>query len=805
MTNDDIKEFALELARADTENEVIDILKQTEYWDMDDSWREYGDNPQNLSIIGNQQSRGDSALVEKLINSVDAVLMKECLRKGINPNSEQAPQSIVEAQKQFFGIYNGKLSSLDSAERKKIADNIWLIATGTKSNPSFSIIDKGEGQSPEQMPKTILSLTKSNKNTIGFVQGKYGMGGSGVLPFCGCENNVLFIISKRSHEIDAEVDKEIYGEDETRNLWGVTVVRREDPKGQEKNSHYTYLAPQGKILSFRADELLLLPRSGTHPKIFDSRLNSGTFIKLYEYDIGTGLKSAIYFNLYYRLALLIPDVALPITMLEGRGYQADSDSITLAGLSVRLEDDPKQNLEPGFPSTGSMTIDGEKLDYSIYAFKKNEESKKSKKESYAKEGVIFSINGQAHGFLSADFFSRRNVGMNYISDSILVTVDSSKMTRRKQEELFMASRDRLANKPIRRLIEEELEKIIGKHAGLKALRNKRREEMTKNALEEEKPLKDIFSKLIKNSPNLAKVLSSGFKISNPFDFRSVAASETEFTGEKFPSYFKLSKNCDEKPHPINQESFRVQYETDVENNYFQRDEDPGKMTLKCTLMRNNEVVNVNHNISLWNGSATLTVNISNIKKNQNLAPEDILHFEATVDDVNQIEPFTSEFSICIKQEKEANGSNSGTRKNPPGDKPGKERQKPSLLDPPPEPIPVHEDEWEKHDFDKYSALRIMDSGEKKGYDFYVNVDNIYLQSEIKNSKIAPEILKNRYTMGMVLLGMSIIYYDKDQEKNADKNSNGSDVYSQISQFSAAMAPFLLPMISLADLGRDSES
>ena len=67
-----------------------------------------------------------------------------------------------------------------------------MIATGQKSKPCYSILDTGEGQTPEKMPETLLSLGKSNKLRIPFVQGKFNMGGTGVLQFCG-EKNIQLI------------------------------------------------------------------------------------------------------------------------------------------------------------------------------------------------------------------------------------------------------------------------------------------------------------------------------------------------------------------------------------------------------------------------------------------------------------------------------------------------------------------------------------------------------------------------------------------------------------------------------------
>ena len=84
-----------------------------------------------------------------------------------------------------------------SQRRKELADNILLVVTGSKQKPSYSIIDKGEGQTPEDIPNTFLSLVKENKLNVPFVQGRFGMGSTGVLPFCG-DKQIQLIISKQN-------------------------------------------------------------------------------------------------------------------------------------------------------------------------------------------------------------------------------------------------------------------------------------------------------------------------------------------------------------------------------------------------------------------------------------------------------------------------------------------------------------------------------------------------------------------------------------------------------------------------------
>ena len=585
MTNTEIKKFALSLVEVDTVEDVIKILKQSNFWDDNTAWREYGDDPMNYSTIGNQQNNAAYALVETLVNSVDAVLMRECLKRGIEPDGEGAPQSIAEAQKTFFDIHDGKLANSDQRQRAELAKNIFLVATGSKQNPSLSIIDKGEGQIPERMPETILSLTKANKIKIPFVQGKFGMGGSGVLRFCSPEHQQLqLIISKRNSDIPSQ--------NEPQEMWGVTIIRRENHKEGIPHPPFTYLAPKKQVLSFSAPELPLLPKS--YPDALGKPLKSGTYMKLYEYDIGPGLRTFIGFDLYERLALLLPNVALPIRMCERRkDYTAHSYDKTLSGLSVRLDEDRSNNLEPEFPSTGEMNVDGEKFVRSIYVFKKGK-----KKEYAGNAGVIFSINGQTHGDLSKVFFERQAVGMSYLSDSILVMIDCSKVSFFKQEKLFMASRDRLADTPFKKSIERNLEGIIKNHEGLRELRNKRQKEATAEKLQDSKPMTDILENAIKKSPTLSGFLLHGDRIKDPFKMDGVAAKK-EFNGKKFPTFFNLTKELlkdNPKLCAINRE-FKIQYETDAENDYFDRNKDPGKWTLE-----HNDKAVQNCSFGLFNGS-----------------------------------------------------------------------------------------------------------------------------------------------------------------------------------------------------------
>lgn len=173
-------ELCLALLNCDTEDEVIALLSDAGYWTDRDAWRYFGDLENNWSTIGNQQSSPHAALVEKLVNAVDATLMGHCYAAGIEPTGNDAPRSMRAAVAQFFDNTTveqnpsaGLIRTWPASKRTHVAQSITLVATGSKSYPCFTISDAGEGQIPDEMPNTLLSLTRTNKMRIPFVQGKF--------------------------------------------------------------------------------------------------------------------------------------------------------------------------------------------------------------------------------------------------------------------------------------------------------------------------------------------------------------------------------------------------------------------------------------------------------------------------------------------------------------------------------------------------------------------------------------------------------------------------------------------------------
>jgi len=834
----DSKKLALSLLKAESEDEVIKLLKQAGYWDNPDVWRLLGDKDSNYSTVGNQQARPEAALVEKLVNSVDARLLAECLELGTDPESNLAPDSIPHAISILFDgldrstTREGTIADWGQKKQLEQARYITLAVTGNmprQGMPCISIADAGEGQSPGRFPDTFLSIDKSNKLRIPFVQGKFNMGGTGALKFCG-QHSLQLIISRRNPRIiEAWKGKSSKwtSHDPREDQWGFTVVRRERPTGAAgdvRNSIFRYLAPVGsglpterQVLSFPADSIAIFPDQN---RPYDREADHGTVIKLYEYDVkGFGSHALMKGGLLTRLEALLPQIALPVRVHECRPYrgeEARSFANSLVGLSVRLAENQGDNLEEGYPTTASFVVKGEHMTAQIYAFKRD------RAESYrTNEGIIFAINGQTHGVIPKTFFERSRVKMGRLAKSLIVLVDCTKLSVGAREDLFMNSRDRLSNGELRKEIEEELEDIIGKHPGLKQLRERRRAEEIHERLEESKPFEQILDSILKTSPTLSRLFKFGQRLSQPNRAETASrpgggsgkeGGDASFEPKPHPTYFRFHnrKNGEELIRTAEADRrCRIRFDTDAQNDYFERAHLRGAYEIEV-IDGPLEGTSLDHHLSLHDGVANWSIKLPEDR----VEVGDNIRIQCTVSDEVLLAPFINLALITITAKEEHNlpskkhqrlsntsgGKNgdSGTGAGTGGTNRDAGQNFSGGIDPP-TPIQVRRDDsnWREHGFDDHTACKVI---EDEGYTFYVNIDNIYLQTEMKESRDDVALLQAKFIWGNVLIGLALIHDSKRHQK--DTEQSGESVFSSIDKTTRALGPFLIPMID--NLGALSE-
>lgn len=820
MTNDQVKDLCLRLLQADYEEEVIDILTTAGFWKNRSAWRLFGDNENNYSTIGNQQAKPEAAIVEKLVNAVDARLMLECQLRAINPEGPKAPKNIRQAVAVFLENHPhpedplaGRITEWLDEKRREVAQTITFSATGARAangNPSFTIVDQGEGQTPERMPDTLLSLNKSNKLRIPFVQGKFNMGGTGVLKFCG-KQNLQLVISRRNPDV---ANRSLA--DDSDLQWGFTVVRREEPEGSRRSSVFTYLAPEnteyqpgrGGVLRFTSDTLPLFPEGND---AYARTTAWGTLIKLYEYH-AVGAKGHILMpdGMLSRMDLLLPEVALPVRVHECRkgwaGGHGGSWATNLTGLIVRLSDNKRDKLE--FPPLHSkIKAAGEEMLATIYAFKEKQA------KAYRKtEGILFTLNGQTHGSFPKNFFSRRAAGsLDYIADDLLVIVDCTDFSGRAREDFIMNSRDRLSGGELRVEIEHALEDLLKNSEQLRALRERRQREATERKLDDQRPLEDILSEVFKQNPTLSQLFLKGTRLSDPFKHGKGTPDKKPFHGKTHPTFWKFREKDYGTPvqrnTPINMRT-RLFFETDAVDEYFGRDVDSGRFDIFLVAGETRVPVESYVGPYLYEGQATVSMKLP-----PNCQVGDELHFVTVMTDPFNEDPFENRFSVTVKERQESRPGNKGTRKR---NEPNKDDQgdAPTGISLP-NIYTVERSEWEKYDFTKYTAIKIKCSAAVNGdpskdvYDFYVNMDNLYLQTELKLAGEEANVVRAQFKFGMVLAGMGVIHQHQQDERQRenpetpDEDSFENDLPRKVEYFTQSIAPILLPTIrSLADISPD---
>ena len=739
---------------AEDEEEALSVLRAANYSPEDDTiWTPLGDNAGNFSVVGNQADNAAAAFVEKLVNSIDAVLLGECHRHGIDPESSEAPRSMQEAVQQFFGARDGRLDTLTTLQQKQLAERIHVIATGHRGTPSYCIVDRGEGQTPNRFPDTFLSTSRSSpKIRIDFVQGKFNAGGSGSLQFCG-QHNLQLIASRRqpfAHPAD----------DESADLWGFTVVRRRRPRHGERSSTFVYLAPGNSVLRFRADAINALPgKSGKNspPPAYDGALDYGTVVKLYNYKWSAHGIATLETRRQLERVLHTP--FLPFRVTETRNYHANYYATTVIGVWNTLSandvgPDPSAKMEPGFPATSNITVPGlGRLPIRIGVWRSEV------KPRHQPTGVFFLNNGQVHGQYPPDFVTRR-LKFDYIRNHILVSVDCTDIDRGAAEDLFMASRDRLRKNEHYELIRDRLSEELGSHPGLKALNAARRKQRIEGASDSSAPIEEMISSLIQADPGLANLFGFGQTL-----LTSVGPGFGQpFQGRQFPTFFRLAKQPKsgvlKKSCPVNR-TVTVEFETDAENQYFHRPTDAGEIRIKPD-------VGLLEASRLWNGTFAARFRVPWDAK-----PGDVTRVRLLVSDIECVArgPFISEFDLVATPEVDVRRKSPSP--NGDGETDGKPNRQGSKNQPSlalPKINHVRKPEWgpEVGIQSPYDAFRVR-SNPDGGYDFFVNQDCAWLLTELANKKNDAGQIQHWFTWGLALVALGMLRQHKEQEKDAQPN------------------------------------
>ena len=146
-------------------------------------------------------------------------------------------------------------------------------------------------------------------------------------------------------------------------------------------------------------------------------------------------------------------------------------------------------------------------------------SKQEKVQHTENEGVILTLNGQTHSAdIKTGFFANKKVGLgSRIAKDLLVVIDCSALDANERDELFMTSRDSVAeDSDIFKELKKVLRKALHGHEGLRELKNKRLQEEIDEQLKDDKPSLDIYKKVLKTNPTLEKYFGIGDRLPSSF-------------------------------------------------------------------------------------------------------------------------------------------------------------------------------------------------------------------------------------------------------------------------------------------------
>lgn len=837
LDNDQCKELCLKLLHAETEKEVEQILKQYKLWDYkdaDDNWRLLGDSPANWSVAGNQQAKPVPSLVEKLVNSIDAVLISKCKENKIDPKSNEAPQNMFEAVEQFFSVENGLLEY--ESNRAKLAQNIHLVCTGLpKHEPCYTIIDKGEGQTPGKIHSTILSLpgTKNpNKKGIPFVQGIFNMGGTGVTRFCG-EQSIQLVITKRNPKLLAAGHHRD-------TLWSFTILRRRSPTEGRQSSYIEYLAPvQDDTLTFEADTLPILPKGfdnsakSNAEHAYVQPMSYGTCIKLYEYK-NPGLRSNIQLDLNYELGRHFFMMGLPIRLeerrlktYEGKTATGHSFDSTLAGMNIRLKESRtdliKKELsgEIYVESVGPIQVKCYVLQNMV---RKNNQGKliNTRKNYHSGAEIQVIVNGQQHGLINKALYCRKTVGLEYLTDDLFIILDATNITPRGRESLFMASRDRLAEGKEKLALEDALVTWLKDHKSLHILNEERKQAEFEKAMKDTTVSQDVFKNLVKQNPVLADIFPDiGFQIprNKGFEWKK---TKGKYTGKKIPTFFRLEKDAKtfNVVCPINK-SPKIVFEHDALNDYFTRNVRPAKLTIsvydkkkkiyvkKMAMFKSRSTDNGITNVRIQPLSTSkigdkLTVQIQLTDKKFSDEPTvfkgKIRFIKKSSSKGCQCECHESGLDKCEKckdnhksgKKKSKDRSKNTAREKKEIEAEGGEGQM-SL----PNIIQVKEGDeiWVSKEFTKDTGIQIAVGS---GFTIYVSMDNESFKRELEFNKDEAELISKLYQTAWQFLAVGM-YHRMEQQKPKtavqQSDENEKTIEEKVAEASEGIAMVLVPIIT----------
>lgn len=575
-----MKSTCLALLAAETEAEIDALIASTPAMADGANWRPLDGRETNFNVTSNQASDGGKALTELMTNMVDAVLLKHAYQQGIDPKNADAPQTMYAAVDRLIrNLRGGKLVNLDPRDpwlRDFAQKNLVIGIAGAKSKseglPSYTFVDNGEGQDPDRFETTFLSLSAGNKKSIPFVQGKFNMGSSGVLRYCGRKWYKL-IVSRR---FDGS------------GPWGWTLMRRRPGDRDAMPIAEYFVMPDGRVPRFELD--FLYPLGLNDGRRYEGvHLSTGSVIKLYDYQVGSrflsfkGSRDALNENLVETiLPFRILDLRQRPDHKRGGDRALGVDPRPFYGMEFLLlnshgedgSDEDGEAVGTGHifvgrfsdPVLGEVSISaiGLKRDLPGWLRPQNSNSR-----------VFHTVNGQVQFKQSRGYLSQ-SCGFPALKDRMVVIVDASALRFAAHNEVWKGDREHISSTLDGERYLDLVTRTIRESEALKDFQKRvAADELDRAARTEGN---NLFQKLLDRDPTLAGLLSARDPtIRVPGGGQLDLSDEPVFDGLYSPTMLRLEDRFHAGLDVPMTRGRALTAATDAENGYLQRADNQGAL------------------------------------------------------------------------------------------------------------------------------------------------------------------------------------------------------------------------------------
>ncbi len=717
------KEILTKLIQATSHEEVSYLIEHHEFFKKC-QWHYYGGRANNAGFIKAQSPDPVGALVEKITNGIDALLIKKCWDNGVDPTSPDAPKNQYEAISKFIGSNAANFELTDKEVREIATKTVRIYAEGSDKKPTISVVDFGEGQHPTELPNTFLSLGESNKIKIQFAHGVYNQGGSAALKFCG--NGYQLILSRRAPNMRNGKD----------DLWGFTLVREKYEQGY-KAEWYEYCVVENEIPSIPYKPLDIFPGN--------EKFEGGSYIRLYSYALQnpnlfiTGQREK---ELAREINKRYFSMPLPIQLTEMRtqlrGWSEKNQNTRIYGLWKLLKKQipGKDVIRTKFSLKTELGIfDLRNIEFIIL----NDEGSQGQSYKSQQEKVFLTVNGQSQHSETVNFL-KTNCLLPDLAPFMVVHIDLSNANYQ-ANKIFHTARSGIIQIPEYDEFHKRLTDSIKGDETLKELDQEYKERKLKNAQPEDKDLSRYIGRLVKDNPFLSKFFNIGGEIPK----EEPKGPIKEYTGSYMPTIFEIEGE-EEKTIPYNRYA-RVRLKTDAVNDYLIRSKEKGELRWTPS-----ELFQINH-YSLKNGFLPVRIEP---KAGVGVGLKDSIIFELTRPGQ---EPLMAELSATVGEFEEAKIKTPGPEREP--------RQNSLQL---PERKYIRKEGWEDRGWTGSDIAEVVK--DQVGITVYMNEEpDVLAEFPKRNPKFSSgemmSIVKKRFFASVFLYAIAMFFELENEPEKRD--------------------------------------